>query len=169
MIAKVRTGASLAACLALGTAGAACYGGGGNNCFPAGTMIQTPGGEARVEALAVGDEVLAYDLASGKEVTTHVVKTHVHHHDTQLDRLALADGRVLEATPEHPLYSLTRKDWVKVGSLAAGEELLVRDGKGAAGAAALTAVESEKNDADVYTLETAAGNYFAAGVLAKYY
>lgn len=165
----IRSALSLAGCMVAVMTANACYSGGGNNCFPAGTLIQTPSGDARVETLRIGEEVLALDAATGKEIRAHVVKTYVHHHDAQLERLTLANGAVLQVTPEHPLFSVTRHGWVTAGAIAKGEQLQVRDGKGGVTAAELVTTASEKNDEDVYNLETDAGNYFAEGIVAKYY
>lgn len=159
---------TLAGCMMMTVAAGACYSG-GNNCFPAGTKIRTPDGEARVETVKIGDPVMALDPGTGKEIVAHVVKTHVHHHDASLERLTLSDGAVLEVTPEHPLHSATRKGWAKAGELVAGELLTVRDAKGGVTGAEILSKVSEKNSDDVYNLETDAGNYFAEGVLAKYY
>lgn len=88
-------------------------------CLARGTLVATPGGDVPVEALRPGDPVWTAD-ASGRRIaavvletgSTPVPPTHL------LVRLVLADGRVLEASPGHPLA-----DGRLVGSLQAGDDV----------------------------------------------
>lgn len=147
-----------------------CYSTRGNNCFPAGTKVQTPTGEINVETIKVGDEVLGFNFATGKTVTVHVTQTHIHHFDAKLKKLELTDGAFLEVTPEHPLYSETRLGFVKAGDLVAGEQLKVLDADRKVQALEIGNIADESNSNDVYNLETdTTKNYFVAGILAKYY
>ena len=50
---------------------------GGGGCFPAGVMVSTPKGEAPIESLKVGDEVLSFDY-SGKIAVSKIQKVHKH-------------------------------------------------------------------------------------------
>lgn len=143
---------------------------GGNNCFPAGTKIQTPTGETNVEMIQIGDEVLGYNQDTGLIATVHVTQTHVHHHDSELKTLTLQNGTVLEVTPEHPLYSVTRQGWAKAGTLTVGEQLRALDENGTLTVPEIMEITSHGNDADVFNLETdGTKNYFVGGILAKYY
>jgi Pretoxin HINT domain len=147
-----------------------CYVPGGNNCFLAGTKVQTPTGEVNIETIKIGDEVMGFDLTANKLVTVHVIRTYVHHTDKKLMRITLPDLPTIEVTPEHPLFSVTRNTWVPAGSVSIGEELQQLTGEDSVAPAGISAVDDHPNNADVYNFETdLTNNYFAGGVLAKYY
>ena len=87
-------------------------------CLALGTRIATPSGDVAVEELRVGDVVWTLDhgariaaalVAVGN---TPVPPTH------QVIRLALADGRVVDASPGHPTA-----DGRRVGDLQPGDEI----------------------------------------------
>ena len=72
-------------------------------CLPGSTLIATPGGLTRVDALRPGAEVWTVD-ASGGRVAAPVVRASsvevgAHH---ELIRLVLADGRAVQASWFHP-------------------------------------------------------------------
>lgn len=64
-------------------------------------------------------------IASGKGRVILATMQRVH---PQVVALALADDSELEATANHPLYSLTRNDWTAAGELQEGEILATADG-----------------------------------------
>ncbi|MCX6125132.1 MAG: Hint domain-containing protein [Proteobacteria bacterium] len=143
---------------------------GGNNCFPAGTKVQTPTGEVNIETIKIGDEVMGFDLAANKLIAVHVTRTYVHHSDKKLMRITLPDLPAIEVTPEHPLFSATRNEWVTAGSLSVGESLQQLSSENKVTPVGISAVDDHPNTADVYNFETdVTKNYFAGGVLAKYY
>ncbi len=124
-------------------------------CLARGTRIATPNGDVPVEELQPGDPVWTAD-ASGRRVaavvlatgSTPVPPTHL------LVRLALADGRVVAASPGHPL-----PDGRRVGSLRPGDTV---DGS--------TVVSAERiPDADARTFDLLpsgpTGAYWANGIL----
>lgn len=86
-------------------------------CLAAGTRIATPGGWVAVEALRVGMQVWSVDAEGGRFVamvlrtgSSPVPSGHA------VVRLELADGRVVRASPGHPLV-----DGRSLGSLRAGD------------------------------------------------
>ena len=124
-------------------------------CLAAGTSIATPSGDVRVEDVRVGMTVWSVDEA-GRRIRSAVIivgrtpvpSTH------QVVRLELADGRVVHASPGHPLG-----DGRLIGSIHAGD---VVDGSIVASATL------ERYDAGfTYDLLTSGptGSYIADGVV----
>ena len=101
-------------------------------CFPAGTMVATPGGEKPIEQLHVGDTVLAEDPKTGKVEAERVAATIVHP-VSELAKVELCDGSAVTVTADHPFYvdaGAVRKEagWVQAGDLRVGDRL--RDASG---------------------------------------
>ena len=94
----------------------------GFGCFERGSSVATPSGGVAIETLDVGDEVLAFDERTGGVVPRAVTGKYVHS-VAQTGRLALADGRVLRVTAEHPIYLATRGRYVQAGAIGEGETL----------------------------------------------
>jgi len=76
-----------------------CVVGDTDQCFPAGTMVETPGGEVPIESLCIGDAVVG---ASQRPGTRAELVTHVEpgRYDGRIVRITAA-GRELSATPGH--------------------------------------------------------------------
>ena len=75
-----------------------------NGCFPTGTLVNTPFGGQPIESLKPGDVVLnATGIGTIKE-------THSRTAD-RLIRITLSDGRTIECTDEHPIF--TQKGWTQ--------------------------------------------------------
>jgi len=64
---------------------------------------------------------LALDTA---EVTARIVARQV----SDLVELTIEGGETLTGTPQHPIWSIERKDWVELGDLEIGEHLWTEDG-----------------------------------------
>lgn len=121
-----------------------------------------------IEAVRVGDMVLAYDTATGRSSPERVLRTFVHPYLVGSTLIHVNDQ--LAATPEHPFY---RNDaWSPAGAIDLGDRLL-RMEIGARGGPAfvqapVTSVSREviRNDTAVYNLEVdELHDYFAGGVL----
>lgn len=90
-------------------------------CFASGTLVATPEGTQRIEALKPGDRVLAYNVADGVVVETHVVKCHSRVVN-EVYELHVGD-EVIYVTGEHPFYVIG-KGWTKVVDLNKGDLFL---------------------------------------------
>lgn len=89
-----------------------------DECFPAGTLIDTPHGMQAIEDILPGDDVLC---ATGiGQVQTVSVKA-----NGQLIRVEFEDGTSLTCTPNHPIF--TDAGWIPAGSLAVGAHTFGRE------------------------------------------
>ena len=61
---------------------------------------------------------------SGNVVTARIVTRQV----SELVEIGLGVGELLTGTPQHPIWSIERQDWVELGDLEVGEHLLTEDG-----------------------------------------
>jgi hypothetical protein len=61
----------------------------------------------------------AGEVVTGRYITRKVAAT---------TRITLEGGAVVEGTKIHPIWSVDREDWVPLGELTVGEQLLGRDG-----------------------------------------
>jgi hypothetical protein len=77
--------------------------------------IATVTGLETCPPLADGDG----EVVTGRYITRKVAAT---------TRITLEGGSVVEGTPIHPIWSVDREDWVPLGELTVGEQLLGRDG-----------------------------------------
>lgn len=93
------------------------------SCFRAGTFIATPQGSAPIESLRVGQKVFSYDLNHHKVVQTKVIKIWPTKY-RWLRQLKLPSGRVLQATPEHPVYNAKTKRFEPFQNFKAGTHFL---------------------------------------------
>ena len=97
-------------------------------CLARGTRIDTPTGSVAVEDLRVGMAVWSSDGAGGRVAvsvlatgSTPVPSTH------RVVHLVLADGRVLDISPGHPLADGRRVGSVRAGDLVDGALVLSAD------------------------------------------
>lgn len=99
-------------------------------CVVAGTLVATPTGLVAIETLAVGDQVLAYDVATGEVVPQPVLDLlRTEPKPTYDVVLQAANGATarFEATDDHPWLNAA-KEWRKTEELAVGEWLIAGDG-----------------------------------------
>jgi DNA helicase-2/ATP-dependent DNA helicase PcrA len=75
-----------------------------DQCFPAGTKIQTPSGQKKIETLKKGDEVIA---ASGRGSTMVSSVAHVGKRSFKggLIKVKTRSGQIIKATPNHIVFA----------------------------------------------------------------
>jgi RHS repeat-associated protein len=95
-------------------------------CFPAGTPVRTPQGEAAIETLRKGDWVVARPEGDVGEAVAPCRIEAVHVREGKVIRIGAA-SQVFRVTPDHPIYARGR-GWVAAGSLREGDELSGEDG-----------------------------------------
>jgi DNA helicase II / ATP-dependent DNA helicase PcrA len=80
-----------------------------DQCFPTGTLVNTPTGPVRIEDLRDGASVVS---ACGWGETTNAVveKVMEKHYEGTLIRLTLADGTKLSGTPQHAMFGRLTTD-----------------------------------------------------------
>lgn len=127
----------------------------GPGCFLAGTLVLTESGYKPIEQIAVGDEVLSRDPATGAFAYKRVLKLN-RGKAVEVCRVTIrpyrqgrserhrvgrtpageadeseeppSDGQDILSTRDHPYYSVTRRDWVDADHLWPGELLRAADG-----------------------------------------
>jgi len=81
-------------------------------CFAAGTPVLMADGSTRaIEKVAVGDRVAAFDETSKTIISGEVLALESPERD-HLSTLTFADGKTLQLTDEHPLY--TKAGWASI-------------------------------------------------------
>lgn len=100
----------------------------GCNCFLAGTDVLMADGTVKdIEDVAIGDEVLATDPATGKSASkkvTRLIRTEADKHFNELSIATEGGIKKLTATYEHPFWSPSEGEWIPAGDLAPGMTLL---------------------------------------------
>jgi hypothetical protein len=141
---------------------------GDNACFAAGTKVATPEGDRAIETMQRGDALYAWDPDGGRVVVAHV--DHAKRRpDKQVGTLAFDDGTSIEATANHPFYSVSTRGWVEAGQLAPGDRVTKLDG-GRLHEARLVSATPFDRVTDVFDLSVSPHhNFFAAGVLVHNY
>jgi hypothetical protein len=90
-------------------------------CLPGNTLIKTPDGNVAVSNLKVGDEVVSFDDNNcsiiEKIVQTSKIPVAEFH---ELIQLQLNDGRLISASPGHPLTNGKSFEEIKIGDLVNG-------------------------------------------------
>jgi hypothetical protein len=131
-------------------------------CFPAGTVVKALHGDRRIEELAEGEVVYAYDFVRG-QVVQQIVSA-VCQSWTQSVVAVETDCGVICSTQQHPFWVASEERWLAAVQLREGMKLQLMDG----GAATVTALEVYPTEEATYNLEIAEHhNYFVAdfGVL----
>jgi hypothetical protein len=126
-------------------------------CFPAGTEILTEEGPKPIEEIREGDRVLSADPETGEQSYRRVLDAFSRQAD-ELLRIVTADGRSIEATPEHPFWVET-KGFVEAGRLARSD--LLRDVAGRS--VAVVAVVRRPGRVVVYNFEVETTHTYYAG------
>ena len=115
------------------------------NCFTAGTMIQTDGGEKNIEAIKVGDKVLSKNEETGEVAYKEVTATFNHETD-EIYKIHVG-GQTIESTFNHPFY-VKDKGWTFVKDLKPGDLLVQSDGN----TLKIESIELEYKQVTVYNM-----------------
>jgi len=86
-----------------------------DECFPAGTMVDTPSGPQRIECLNVGD--LVFNCLGVCKIRRTIKKR-----TNKLVRITVAPGREIICTPTHPV--LTRSGWKSACHVLQGDVMV---------------------------------------------
>lgn len=100
-----------------------CSGPGGKLCkfcSPAGTMVHTIDGNIPIELISVGSIVKSFD--GENIVNNEVVEIYKHSNATELIKIELADGSVIELTPDHEVF-LMDGTLKSAGELCEGDDV----------------------------------------------
>lgn len=89
-----------------------------DECFAAGTMIQTPYGEKSIETLRTGD-IVCNTVGSGQVETVFTKSV------TEIYNVKLSNGETIECTGSHPFF--TERGWIEVRNLMEGEVAFRRE------------------------------------------
>ncbi|MEV4708509.1 RHS repeat-associated core domain-containing protein [Actinoplanes sp. NPDC049316] len=103
----------------------------GCHSFAPGTLVlMADGSKKPIQKLKPGEKVLATDPVSGKSKPQKVVATHINLDGVFTDvAVGKGDERVsLQATANHPFWSVDRHDWIEAADLRLDEKLLTTDG-----------------------------------------
>lgn len=98
-----------------------------DECFPAGTMIETDTGRRPIEAMRIGERVLAFDEQTSSfdyRPVTHVFK---NKSPSDMVRLHINAHHVITCTSDHPFW--TKRGWITAKDLKTDDVLfMVRRG-----------------------------------------
>jgi DNA helicase-2/ATP-dependent DNA helicase PcrA len=75
-----------------------------DQCFPAGTKIETPHGRKKIELLKIGDEVIAAS-GRGSIMTSHVSHVGKRAFKGTLVKAKTRNGHIIKATPNHIIFT----------------------------------------------------------------
>lgn len=98
-----------------------------NCCLVAGTqvMISLDGETRNIEAIEAGDSVVSYNIKTAENYITQVVSLVVNRYSIGMAHVEFADGRVLDMTVYHPLY--TKNGWHSITNKDGYDTLVVGD------------------------------------------
>jgi len=100
----------------------------GRNSFTADTLVHTSVGPIPISEIKVGDLVWSYDESTGEKSLQEVVHLIQSEGDKDLVEVELEGGVRITATPEHPFYLSSSKQWLELSEFKVGELLYSMDG-----------------------------------------
>jgi RHS repeat-associated protein len=101
-------------------------------CFAAGTPIHTDQGNVSVEALKVGDKVLASNRTTGKLEYEPISALTIPHHDKLLEIRVEGERDPLRPSTGHPFWvkrGYAQPAWMPTGQMQVNDRLLTIDGQ----------------------------------------
>lgn len=96
-----------------------------DECVNENTMILTPTGEKKIKDIKEGELVITYNEKTKSFEPNKVLEVHQNHNSSKnakMLRLELEDGKVLELTENHPVYTKNR-GWVRAGELKEDDDI----------------------------------------------
>lgn len=96
-----------------------------DECVNENTMILTPTGEKKIKDIKEGDLVISYNETTKIFEPNKVIEVHQNHNSSKnakMLRLELEDGKILELTDNHPVYT-TNRGWVRAGELKEDDDI----------------------------------------------
>lgn len=144
-------------------------------CFAAGTKILMADGSLKnIEEVVVGDKVAAFDETGKNRITGEVMALESPERD-HLTTISFADGKTLQLTDEHPLY--TRTGWASIDPGFTFEHYRMQTGKLRVGGEVfgsddswhkIVSISTILSDVKVYNLSKVepGQTFFAGGLLA---
>lgn len=96
-----------------------------DECVNGDTLIKTPNGDKKIKDIKEGDLVITYNEKTKKFEPNKVLETHRNHissKNAKMLRLELEDGKILELTENHPVYT-TNRGWVRAGDLDENDDI----------------------------------------------
>lgn len=101
----------------------------GVGCFAGNTqvMVSLDGKTKSIKELQAGDEVVSYNLDTGDNYLARVTRLVVNEYSTDMVKVTLVNGTVLEMTAVHPVYTRdgfkSVEPWGDYGELVVGDEV----------------------------------------------
>lgn len=90
-------------------------------CFEVGTRVLTPSGPREIEALNVGDQVMAFDHNTNQVVVSKVTKTHHKSYEVicTLETFSPEEGINFSVgvTSNHPFYIMKQRRYLPIGNI----------------------------------------------------
>jgi len=94
------------------------------NSFTGTTLVATQDGLVPIEEIKIGDKVWAYDEANQTKSLQEVVHLIKGEGKKELVDITLANGEIITATTNHPIYNLFDHSWKDAGELTTNSLLL---------------------------------------------
>ncbi len=131
-------------------------------CFAAGTPIHTDQGNIPVEALKVGDKVLASNRTTGKLEYEPISALTIPHHDKLLEIRVEGERDPLRPSTGHPFWvkrGYAQPAWMPTGQMQVNDRLLTIDGQWRR----VTAIVPVENEETVYNFTVAKDHDYFVG------
>jgi len=137
-----------------------------NQCFVAGTRIETPQGNVAIESLKSGDQVYSFDVKTEKLVPTLVSKL-LRREVQDRWQVTFANGTILEVTSEHPFWDPVLNKYRPIKDFKINDQALVVGNDGIKENVAVLEKKFIPGTIEVYNLSVGEPyrNYLAEGVL----
>jgi filamentous hemagglutinin len=135
-------------------------------CVAAGTRVLTPKGERPIEELGVGDVVISIDPQTGERIAAPI--SAIRSARRECLSIALAGGRTLVATSDHPVFDPDADDYFPAGDWVLGKRKrlleLVDEGVQAVNVGSTSIYSGVRKVFDL-TVDSPHHNFVASGIV----